>query len=377
LSFGVFLYRAVYMSALARLALLALVLLTPPSHADTDTDTDYAVLARDSSELRDSVLRAATMIVYARSEESRREGIEGLENAALRGSELAAHQLALGHLIGAHGLPVDLDRSRRYFEMSVRQESTDALLDYGLLLVSGHRFEADAARGHTFIRRAADLGHPSARTLLIEELEAAGDELSLAMADAWRQRMGVTLGRNGVYIQDRNQYAAMVAAGYAVLSEYFTDGIRVPADIDRAERYASMIPKGELGRMTGLMASRYSSNFDLRANHKRARAVYENAFEQLDGQGINNYAWLLATSPDAEVRDGETAVKLMEELLATERRNPAWVDTLAAAYAEIGNFDKAVEIQDEALTGFEQGTDIYERAADRRDSYAEGQAWRE
>ncbi|MEM8817443.1 MAG: hypothetical protein AAGE85_16590 [Pseudomonadota bacterium] len=364
------------MKTLAKLALLALVLPIPPSQADADTD--YAAFAHDWSEVRDSAMRALGMIAYARDESSHAEGIRYLEEAAMRGSYVAAHQLAFGYLVGAHGLPVDLDRSQRYFELSVRQESPDALLDYGLLLLYGHRFEADSERGRKLIRRAADLGHPSARVFLIEDLEAVGDDLSLAMADAWRWRMGMRLGRHDLFVEDREQRSASLALGYAMLADYFADNVRVPADQDRARSYASMVPEAVRGMVANHLAAwRYASNFDLRADHRRAKTLFEDALDTLNSEGINNFAWLLATSPDAEVRNGEIAVELMEDLFTTEAREPAWVDTLAAAYAETGDFARAIELQNEALTGFERGTETYEEAVDRRDNYAEGRAWRE
>jgi tetratricopeptide (TPR) repeat protein len=55
-------------------------------------------------------------------------------------------------------------------------------------------------------------------------------------------------------------------------------------------------------------------------------------------------AWVLATSPDASVRDGAAAVDLAERAarLAGDRQ-PSVLDCLAAAYAEAGRFGEAVE----------------------------------
>jgi len=75
------------------------------------------------------------------------------------------------------------------------------------------------------------------------------------------------------------------------------------------------------------------------------------AQRQPDDPAVLNYlAWLLATAPDAQLRDGRRAVT--SALRAVEIENAKeWdtIDTLAAAFAETGNFAKAIHSQNEAL----------------------------
>ena len=61
-------------------------------------------------------------------------------------------------------------------------------------------------------------------------------------------------------------------------------------------------------------------------------------------------AWLLATCPEASVRDGSRAMELAEQARALAgSESPQLLDTLAAAYAEAGRFDEAVETATRAL----------------------------
>jgi tetratricopeptide (TPR) repeat protein len=66
---------------------------------------------------------------------------------------------------------------------------------------------------------------------------------------------------------------------------------------------------------------------------------------------LDEVAWLLATYPDSRSRDGAEAVRLAEHACdLTQRKIPALLDTLAAAYAEAGDFPRAISTAEEALT---------------------------
>ena len=68
------------------------------------------------------------------------------------------------------------------------------------------------------------------------------------------------------------------------------------------------------------------------------------SLDRNDPTTLNDIAWLLATSPDASVRNGLTAVRLANRAFELAgKRNAAILGTLAAAYAEDGRFDEAVE----------------------------------
>ena len=91
---------------------------------------------------------------------------------------------------------------------------------------------------------------------------------------------------------------------------------------------------------------------------------------------LNNLAWVLATSPEDGLRDGKRAVELATKACEmTNYNTPHILSTLAAALAESGNFEAAIERSQQAvdLNDPEHGEQLVKELA----SYREGQPWRE
>jgi hypothetical protein len=64
---------------------------------------------------------------------------------------------------------------------------------------------------------------------------------------------------------------------------------------------------------------------------------------------LNNLAWSLAANPRQELRNGREAVQLASKAVElTGQQQPVFMGTLAAAYAEDGQFAKAVEMAKKA-----------------------------
>jgi tetratricopeptide (TPR) repeat protein len=110
-----------------------------------------------------------------------------------------------------------------------------------------------------------------------------------------------------------------------------------------------------------------------------------------DDNLLNNFAWVLATSPFSELRDGKRAVELATRAADMSAYEvPHILSTLAAAYAEIGDFEtalkwskKAVEVSqksiDEAETEKlkERLRKEHEQLTKEVASYEQKKPWRE
>jgi len=76
-----------------------------------------------------------------------------------------------------------------------------------------------------------------------------------------------------------------------------------------------------------------------------ARALEINPFFV---DAYNNKAWVLATCADQRFRDGGQAVQLAQKAVEL-KPDVVSLDTLAAAYAAVGNFDAAIDTQKKAI----------------------------
>ncbi len=112
--------------------------------------------------------------------------------------------------------------------------------------------------------------------------------------------------------------------------------------------------------------------------HGKAVADYEAAFKlQPEHSGLlNNFAWVLATSPDEEIRDGKRSVEFGKKACElTEYKEAHILSTLAAGYAETGDFANAVKWSKKAVELSDEG--VRDQLRKELESYEQEKPWRE
>jgi len=170
---------------------------------------------------------------------------------------------------------------------------------------------------------------------------------------------------------------------------HFTQLVKLE-ESDAGARYALAVCHQRLGE-AGEARKEFEKTVELQPNHVRGldalariarsegdaaaaigyfRAMLRAAPGSADAR--NNLAWMLATSRDEAVRNGAEALELATQLVREELK-PRYLDTLAAAQAEMGQFREAVETvrqavelardaQDEATAAeIEKRIPLYER----------------
>lgn len=126
-----------------------------------------------------------------------------------------------------------------------------------------------------------------------------------------------------------------------------------------------------------ILASAYA--FRRRHEYELALAEFRETAERFPrtADPQNSLAWFLATCPEARVRNGPEAVNratLACEL--TQWKEPGYLDTLAAAYAECGDFDQAMKFVNEAVAKLSPAAENRQEIEEHVACFQQKKPWR-
>jgi tetratricopeptide (TPR) repeat protein len=207
-----------------------------------------------------------------------------------------------------------------------------------------------AASGRTSQRRVA-----AAVIIVAVAVEAALMRATWRQATYWHD--SITLWTRAVELDERNDIAtynlaiALVDAGREnEAAARFEQTLRLVPDHDLARDNLARIREKRSAKDVGDVNARAFALVQ-GGRHREAVDVLTQALKRHpdDDELAHNLARLLATTPDASVRDGALALRLALAVRdRTGGRDPRVLDTLAAAYAAQGQFDLSRETSAEA-----------------------------
>jgi len=218
-------------------------------------------------------------------------------------------------------------------------------------------FRAAVAADPQNAEALANLGISLANLGRIRDAQAALEKsLSMDGTNAVAQlSLGVVYDRLGRDQAAIDQYSTALAHDpeNAQARVYLADAMmRVGKASDAARVYRDALDKSP-----GSARMQYSLALaDIKAGHfAEARRVLEEALAANPGNQTftNALARVLATAPEASVRDGVRALQMARALFEATRSPEVGV-TYAMAFAQNGNFDEAVKLQRETIIAFER-----------------------
>jgi len=279
---------------------------------------------------------------------------------------VATAQTALGYEMGIlPGAARDPAAAIPWLNAAAEQEHPVALFVLGQLYLYGDGVERDEELGWRFITRAAELGHVPGRS-------EAGGKYLFDGADSPDDV------RRGLYFLNDAASSGYGPAAYGLGKMHLT-GWRVEQDLGLAVQWLTRANELKVPFASLWLAELYAKGLGVEADESRA-AELRAQLPTLPISQRNGFAWELSVSPSAEARNGAFAVDIMV-VVTTEQPTPAYLDTLAAAYAEAGRFEDAVRAQQTAIDALpsDMPTTAPTRVAfdERMQLYRSGQPYRE
>ncbi|MBX3413758.1 MAG: fused MFS/spermidine synthase [Pirellulales bacterium] len=229
--------------------------------------------------------------------------------------------------------------------------------------------------------------------------DMAQPQIARAMSPGWLDRLSRELGRDPketTFLVDTGKYIESMNQTDQAMKFYELALRRDPsAETPRLQLAAAAFKRNEPEKAARILADllrQHPANtdalyllgqiFERQRKYSDAVKLYRRALEivpESDAIG-NNLAWLLATCGDESVRDGEEAVRVAQPICERDGyKKFEFVDTLAAACAEAGNFAEAVRLAEDAQESAVEANNaqMAEQIGSRLRLYEAGQPYHE
>ena len=255
----------------------------------------------------------------------------------------------------------DPEEATRWYEAAEKEGSVAASLALAYMYRDGEFGEPD---GKEAARRFAILA------------EGGSAHAKAALAHLYLSGNDVDRDVDRAFVLYREASEQGVTDAYIGLGYLYETGTGTDADPAAAEKWyrrgAEEDDPAAQYRLASLL-------FQPSREDSTATALYwfERAASGGHSGGENNAAWILATSRHDRIRNGTLALHLAQRAVAQEE-SPGTLDTLAAAYAENGDFTRAIDIQRSAIAALSSETEsLREELAGRLAGYEAQEPWRE
>jgi TPR repeat protein len=253
--------------------------------------------------------------------------------AAEKGDARCTASIGWAYANGA-GVPKDRKEAVKWYIKAAELGDLRSFRNIGVMYEVGSGVAKDMAEAIKWFTRGAEAGETDSQIALARHYRLGeGCATNLTEAAKWYQKAaaaGNPTGLVGLLIMaQRGQIAESPA--------------RLEQQLNQAADQADVDVKYQVARW-------YETGEGLPKDAAKAARWYAKVTENAHSGDLNNLAWRLATASEANGRDGTNAIVFAEKAVALTKGSDAGVvDTLAAAYAEAGDFRKAVATQEQAI----------------------------
>ncbi len=288
---------------------------------------------------------AQVFVGYSLAREERfEEAATWLTQASRNGNLVATLILAQMHRSEAFASEgnereASLEKAEDNYLAAIAAGSDEAMAGLGALYVGGFYGGGMVDEGLELLEGAADQGNTEAMVFLANAY-AAGQHID---------RDYDASERYWVRAADLDDMVAKLQYAHFLMAEDVEREFN-----DQAWRWLREVAQEENPQAMLLIASLYARGVHVARNYQRARLWFRNAVRTApdDPDIVNEVAWTLTVSHFARLRDERYALRIMERVMSSSdaaRESPAFLDTWAAAHAANGNFDRAIDLQEQAL----------------------------
>ena len=261
-------------------------------------------------------------------EKSPSEAIKWFQKAAAQDLGFAQCNLARCYQAGV-GVDKDLVEAAKCWRKAADQEFPGAAFHLGLCYYHGDGVRKDPEEAIKWFERDAKLNHVGAQLYL---------GLCYYLDDGVRKD------------ESRARRYWREAGIRGIHPEHYVGGDGSAGDALEVESWWRDVAQRGDPPLQGCVAEFYHYGRGVAQDEAEALRWYRKAANGGDRVVLRAAAWLLATSDDSKVRDGKVAVTFAEKADdAAAHKDPRILDTLAAAYAEAGQFEKAATAEKSAI----------------------------
>lgn len=291
--------------------------------------------------LTTGVLALFAVAIPLAAQQPQRVDEKQLREWADRGEADSQFELGLRQITG-EGVKKNLAEGVKFIEKAAKQKHLRAQHIMGTLYEDGVGVKKDLAKAAEWYRTSADLGFAlSQHSLAILYEDGKGVKKDPAKATEWFKK-AADQGNP----PSQTAYASKLERG---------DGV-AKSTAKAALWYLKAAQQDFVPAMTRL-ANMYYTGQGVPVDYRRAGAWYRRAARSEDPWASNNLAWFLATCPEENLHNGETAVllarralKLVAEIVQSDEQPYEMIDTMAAALARNGEFKEAELWQKRSLS---------------------------